>query len=171
MTGSGQTVEVFPGTEPFSPCLCGMNLQRVDGLGELSGTPGEATELTQDVPGLELHPDEPPVRDVLAEWAGHANGDDRPALLRALNEAVGEEDRDFKIGPAYLMRDDAATLEGPNEYGSMICCCRCWRSTTTAGSAGHRCASGSGCRPCGPARPAAASAPPRTSAHDRDTPD
>ena len=61
---------------------------------------------------IELHPDEPPVRDVLAEWAGNADSDDRPALLRALNEAMGEEDRDFKIGPAYLMRDEAATPQG-----------------------------------------------------------
>jgi 5-methylcytosine-specific restriction protein B len=61
---------------------------------------------------IELHPDEPPVRDVLAEWAGNAGGDDRPALLRALNDAMGEEDWDFKIGPAYLMRDEAATPQG-----------------------------------------------------------
>jgi 5-methylcytosine-specific restriction protein B len=61
---------------------------------------------------IELHPDEPPVRDVLTEWAGNADSNDRPALLRALNEAMGEEDRDFKIGPAYLMRDEAATPEG-----------------------------------------------------------
>ena len=52
------------------------------------------------------------MRDVLAEWAGNADSDDRPALLRALNEAMGEDDRDFKIGPAYLMRDEAATPQG-----------------------------------------------------------
>jgi hypothetical protein len=31
-----------------------VNLQGVDGLGELSGAPGAAAELTQDSPGLEL---------------------------------------------------------------------------------------------------------------------
>jgi 5-methylcytosine-specific restriction protein B len=55
---------------------------------------------------IELHPDEPPVRDVLATWlaANHKEGDQRAALLRALNDAIGEEDRDFMIGPSYLMR-------------------------------------------------------------------
>ena len=40
--------------EPFPSSLCGVNLQGVDGLGELSGAPGAAAELTQDSPGLEL---------------------------------------------------------------------------------------------------------------------
>ncbi|GIE90491.1 AAA family ATPase [Actinoplanes regularis] len=55
---------------------------------------------------VELHPDEPPVRDVLANWlaANHKDTDERAALLAALNEAIGEEDRDFKIGPSYLMK-------------------------------------------------------------------
>lgn len=55
---------------------------------------------------VELHPDEPPVRDLLATWlaANHKEGDQRAALLRALNDAIGEEDRDFMIGPSYLMR-------------------------------------------------------------------
>ena len=61
---------------------------------------------------IELHPDEPPVRDVLAAWTGAENHDERPFLLRTLNDAIEEEDRDFKIGPAYLMRDEAATPEG-----------------------------------------------------------
>jgi 5-methylcytosine-specific restriction protein B len=54
---------------------------------------------------VELHPDDPPVRDVLARWLA-ANRQDgvRADLLRTLNDAIGEEDRDFKIGPSYLMR-------------------------------------------------------------------
>jgi Domain of unknown function (DUF151) len=44
----------YAATEPFPSSLCGMNLQGVDGLGELSGAPGAAAELTQDSPGLEL---------------------------------------------------------------------------------------------------------------------
>jgi len=58
---------------------------------------------------VELHPDEQPVRDVLAKWldaTGRA-ADERAVLLAALNEAIGEEDRDFKIGPSYLMKPDA----------------------------------------------------------------
>lgn len=61
---------------------------------------------------IELHPDEPPVLDLLAHWVGHAAGDERPALLRALNEEIGDRDRDFRIGPAYLMREEAAAPEG-----------------------------------------------------------
>jgi 5-methylcytosine-specific restriction enzyme B len=63
---------------------------------------------------VELHPDDPPVRDVLTKWleASHKEGDERPALLRALNDAIGEEDRDFKIGPSYLMRTEAGTPAG-----------------------------------------------------------
>jgi 5-methylcytosine-specific restriction protein B len=55
---------------------------------------------------VELHPDETPVRDVLANWltANHKQDDERAGLLAALNEAIGEEDRDFKIGPSYLMK-------------------------------------------------------------------
>jgi 5-methylcytosine-specific restriction protein B len=55
---------------------------------------------------FELHPDEPPVRDLLNRWAvaNQASGE-RAALLRALNDAIGEEDRDFKIGPSYLMKE------------------------------------------------------------------
>jgi 5-methylcytosine-specific restriction protein B len=63
---------------------------------------------------IELHPDEPPVRDLLAEWlaASHKDADERAGLLRALNQAIGEEDRDFKIGPSYLMRPEAESLAG-----------------------------------------------------------
>jgi 5-methylcytosine-specific restriction protein B len=55
---------------------------------------------------VELHPDEEPVRDVLAGWlTDHAApGDQRAELLQALNDAIGNEDHDFKIGPSYLMK-------------------------------------------------------------------
>ena len=33
-------------------------------------------------------------------------------MLRALNNAIDEEDRDFKIGPSYLMRPYAETPSG-----------------------------------------------------------
>ncbi|MER5389833.1 AAA family ATPase [Saccharopolyspora sp. NPDC002686] len=57
---------------------------------------------------LEMHPDEPPVRDLLPNWlAARGSTDERAELLTALNEAIGEEDRDFKIGPSYLMTPDA----------------------------------------------------------------
>jgi len=46
---------------------------------------------------LELHPDDLPVRDVLARWAAaHDVGGSRAVLLNALNDALGEEDRDFE---------------------------------------------------------------------------
>ena len=63
---------------------------------------------------VELHPDDPPVRDVLGRWltASHKDGDQRAALLGALNEAIDEEDRDFKIGPSYLMRPEAESPSG-----------------------------------------------------------
>jgi 5-methylcytosine-specific restriction protein B len=63
---------------------------------------------------FELHPDEPPVRGLLQRWlaAQQADGDPRPALLLALNDAIPEEDRDLKIGPSYLMRPEAASPDG-----------------------------------------------------------
>lgn len=62
---------------------------------------------------VELHPDSPPVRDVLAAWlqANHQDGE-RAQLLAALNEAIDEQDRDMRIGPSYLMRGEAATEAG-----------------------------------------------------------
>jgi 5-methylcytosine-specific restriction protein B len=56
---------------------------------------------------VELHPDHPPVQDLLARWS-HANGKDdgRVELLTKLNNAIGT-DREFKIGPSYLMKADA----------------------------------------------------------------
>jgi len=41
-------------SEPFPSCLCRANFQSVDGLGELSGAPGAAAELTENPPVLEL---------------------------------------------------------------------------------------------------------------------
>jgi 5-methylcytosine-specific restriction protein B len=57
---------------------------------------------------VELHPELPPVRDVLLRWLA-ATGrpeDERAGLLTALNAAIGESDHDFKIGPSYLMKPD-----------------------------------------------------------------
>lgn len=62
---------------------------------------------------MELHPDEPPVRNLLANWLDDQSLSlERHWLLRSLNDSIGEEDRDFKIGPSYLMRPEAATPEG-----------------------------------------------------------
>lgn len=56
---------------------------------------------------VELHPDHPPVQDLLPRWT-QANGktDERAELLAKLNSAIGD-DREFKIGPSYLMKPDA----------------------------------------------------------------
>jgi len=58
---------------------------------------------------VELHPDEPPVRDLLPRWlaARGQEGDDRGELLTALNAEIGTEDRDYQLGPSYLMTPDA----------------------------------------------------------------
>ena len=62
---------------------------------------------------IELHPDEPPVRDVLARFLKAAGAtDERARLLATLNAAIEEEDRDLRIGPSYLMREEADTEEG-----------------------------------------------------------
>jgi len=65
------------------------------------------TAIRRRLPFVELHPDEPPVNDVLRRWlVGHGEtGDERAALLDALNAALGPEAHDMKIGPSYLMRD------------------------------------------------------------------
>lgn len=56
---------------------------------------------------VELHPDHPPVSDVLARWARvHGKDDERATLLDRLNRVIGA-DREFKIGPSYLMKPDA----------------------------------------------------------------
>jgi len=58
---------------------------------------------------VELHPDEPPVHDLLARWlqASGKDDDQRSDLLATLNAEIGSEDRDFKIGPSYLMTPEA----------------------------------------------------------------
>lgn len=62
---------------------------------------------------VELHPDEEPVKGVLALWlAHHKRPAERADLLQALNAAIEDQDRDLRIGPSYLMRDEAATEEG-----------------------------------------------------------
>ncbi|TMQ98960.1 AAA family ATPase [Actinomadura soli] len=59
----------------------------------------------------ELHPDSPPVRDMLALWLADNEMPDEPArLLGELNSRI--EDRDFRVGPSYLMRESAATDTG-----------------------------------------------------------
>ncbi|MFD6679958.1 McrB family protein [Micromonospora parva] len=73
---------------------------------------------------IELHPDDSPVRDVLVNWltANAKDGDERAALLAALNESIGEEDHDFKIGPSYLMKpnlDSEAALDRVWRYDLM----------------------------------------------------
>lgn len=56
---------------------------------------------------IELHPEEPPVRDLLRNWLSATRRDpSRADMLDALNEAIGQEDREFMIGPSYLMTDD-----------------------------------------------------------------
>lgn len=63
---------------------------------------------------VEMHPEEPPVRDLLPRWlaANGKVGDERAALLDALNAEIGTEDRDYKIGPSYLMTPDAEQQGG-----------------------------------------------------------
>ncbi|NKZ06281.1 McrB family protein [Actinomadura latina] len=60
---------------------------------------------------VELHPDVPPTSEILSRWLRRKELGDEPALLLAeLNSRI--EDRDFKIGPSYLMRESAATEAG-----------------------------------------------------------
>lgn len=59
-------------------------------------------------PFVELRPDEPPIRDVLATWLTR-NGkptDIRVGLLHTLNELIAEESQgdELQIGPSYFMR-------------------------------------------------------------------
>lgn len=62
---------------------------------------------------VELHPDTEPVRSVLPSFLAEGGYGDEPAkLLAALNRAMDDTDRDFRIGPSYLMRPDASTPEG-----------------------------------------------------------
>ncbi|CNE53986.1 ATPase [Mycobacterium tuberculosis] len=61
---------------------------------------------------FELHPDTEPVSQVLHRWqkATGRDGDDRAALLAALNAEI--EDRDYRIGPSYLMTAGADRPDG-----------------------------------------------------------
>ncbi|MFB4309203.1 McrB family protein [Actinomadura sp. GTD37] len=60
---------------------------------------------------VELHPDEPPTSEILARWLRrHELGDEPARLLAELNSRI--DDRDFKVGPSYLMRESAATEAG-----------------------------------------------------------
>ncbi len=63
---------------------------------------------------VEMHPEQPPVSDLLPRWlaANGKVGDERAALLDALNDEIGTEDRDYKIGPSYLMTPDAEQQGG-----------------------------------------------------------
>ena len=62
---------------------------------------------------VELHPAEEPVRGLIDRWSA-ARGHDvaRGALLHELNGRIGEVDRDFQIGPSYLMGASARTATG-----------------------------------------------------------
>jgi len=62
---------------------------------------------------VELHPSEDPVRGLLDRWST-ARGHDisRGDLLRRLNERIGDLDRDFQVGPSYLMGAAARTPAG-----------------------------------------------------------
>ena len=62
---------------------------------------------------VELHPAEEPVRGLIDRWSA-ARGHDvaRGALLHELNGRIGEVDRDFQIGPSYLMGASARTETG-----------------------------------------------------------
>lgn len=53
---------------------------------------------------VELHPDEAPTSGMLTRWLENKGLSDEPArLLAELNKRI--DDRDFRIGPSYLMRD------------------------------------------------------------------
>ncbi|MBM7388017.1 5-methylcytosine-specific restriction protein B [Clavibacter michiganensis] len=62
---------------------------------------------------VELHPGEEPVRGLIDRWST-ANDHEvsRGALLRLLNGRIGDLDRDFQIGPSYLMGPSARTESG-----------------------------------------------------------
>lgn len=59
----------------------------------------------------ELHPDEPPTRDLLMNWlTREAYPSDAARLLAELNARI--DDRDFMIGPSYLMNTAAQSPAG-----------------------------------------------------------
>ena len=58
-------------------------------------------------------PDTPPVAGVLRRHLEARGADTESAdLLEALNSEMDDSDRDLRIGPSYLMRDEAQTDEG-----------------------------------------------------------
>ncbi len=60
---------------------------------------------------VELHPDDEPVRGLLARWLEETKRPaERAKLLHELNARLDE--RDFKIGPSYLMKEDADRQDG-----------------------------------------------------------
>jgi 5-methylcytosine-specific restriction protein B len=60
---------------------------------------------------VELHPDQPPTSEILSRWLEQQKLGDEPArLLAELNSRI--DDRDFKVGPSYLMRESVATEAG-----------------------------------------------------------
>lgn len=62
---------------------------------------------------IELHPAEEPVRGLIDRWSAARQRDvSRGALLRQLNDRIGDTDRDFQIGPSYLMGSSARTARG-----------------------------------------------------------
>lgn len=64
-------------------------------------------------PFIELHPDVPPIRDVLPTYLERNHkSDHRARLLAALNAAIEDADRDMRIGPSYLMRSAAESESG-----------------------------------------------------------
>jgi 5-methylcytosine-specific restriction enzyme B len=68
---------------------------------------------------IELHPHQEPVAGLLRRWlARHRYGDEPARLLDALNDRL--TDRDYAIGPSYLMKDSVHTRNGGLE--------RVWRT-------------------------------------------
>lgn len=62
---------------------------------------------------VELHPAEEPVLGLIERWSKAQHHEiSRSALLRQLNERIGDLDRDFQIGPSYLMGASARTDSG-----------------------------------------------------------
>jgi len=62
---------------------------------------------------VELHPGEEPVRGLIDRWStANAHEVSRGAILRRLNDRIGDHDRDFQIGPSYLMGPSARTDAG-----------------------------------------------------------
>ncbi len=62
---------------------------------------------------VELHPAEEPIRGLIDRWSAAREHDvSRGALLRQLNDRIGDTDRDFQIGPSYLMGSSARTARG-----------------------------------------------------------